>query len=190
MQSDEVRQIITDQIEFAKSYVLSRGTINPQFLAFHKNGRKSVIVSPFIEEEKEQQEREKNAICTYLRVMFLATDVQAYVFISEAWLKEITGEEEKKKYYEAKKFPSEYADRIEILMVLYVWGGGVEPHFFEMVRTDGNLTELKHRENDAKEGLVGFSGRMVTLLPKGGEVIDFHTRKKAREAFEKIRSNP
>lgn len=168
-------QFMAESIEYAKKQLVTTGMLVPMFIARSGVNKTWVMVTPW------ENENEKNLILNYLSLLFIAEDIEEYIFMSEMWFKKL-------KSFNAEDMPKGFVadepDKQEGLMIVQV---AIENdtlyHNAKMFETHRNgkkveLTEMPHGSG---------SGRFTDLLsPKKHSHETIAVVKKMIMEIEKI----
>jgi hypothetical protein len=167
----EIQRMIDYTCDFSKEWLRKNGELMLQFTFLHKNGQMEVCGFPW------KDDAEKWQMTQLASALMAATDVVAYIFTSEAWMKVLPEDMSEEEYRKGTK-------EIEVLVILYVTAGVTQAHFFEMLRgKDGRVSGFNKVKRDAAK----ITGRMTELLPPAGMVIAFDLKRSAKKMLEKLR---
>jgi hypothetical protein len=138
-------------IELAIKFFKEKGELWPTFIGIKKNGEQLLIISPWSNDE------EKRRAVDVVRLHFVATDVQEYVFMCEAWFK-TTQDKDWRPTGSLEQEP----DRMQALVIVQGWKEEGQINLdSKMFKIHDDKTIDDFSTKDAK----AFEGTFTELLP-------------------------
>jgi hypothetical protein len=165
-------------LEHAKEIILKEGELLPRFITNDSEGKGMYIVTPW------RDEKDKEAILSFVSLKFIAEGIQEYCLLSEVWMKNYKDP----KLHDPSKSLEHEPDRQEGLSVIHVWRDKDKLHkelqMYAMVRDEaGKLIKLEPRDK-----MEDIQGRMTDLL--NNKVLSLSEIKKLKEALAKVEKHP
>ncbi len=132
-----------DAVKYAKESLLEKKEFYPVFIANSVTGKKFIVVSPW------KDDKEKQLIVQFVKLLFISESVDEYIFMTEMWFKKVD-----KMADRPKGFICDLPDKQEGFMVIHVKleNGklNIQSQFLEIIRTNGfELKEIPEYANVA-----------------------------------------